>query len=758
MQSELQFKISAALKNIIGKDLISDDYIAIFELVKNSYDAHATRVEVKFEGIYTSNPKIIITDNGKGMSLEDLKEKWLFVAYSAKKDGTEDSDYDYRKNIKTKRAYAGAKGIGRFSCDRLGGNLYLETRKNETNAITEALFTDWDKFDQDITDEFVNISVLHESLKANSTNYGTRLEITNLRSSWDRGKLLLLKGSLAKLINPNTFNPDNNFSINLTVEEEKYEDSNSTHYNEIVNGEIQNLIFETLDIKTTKITSKISIENEQKIETCLYEGGKLVYRIIEENTYEGLSNVEHVIYYMNFSAKQNFSKRMGVQPVEYGHIYMYKNGIRIYPYGERGEDPLQMDNRKTQGTKRFLGTREVIGYIAINAPNEDLKETSSRGDGLLKTKTYYELKDWFYSSIKKLEKFGIEIVNWGTDLSNDDYIKLDDDEKVLALTKLIKNLSKSKKIISFEASDEIYKILDKKQENAVAGTLSEVKDEILSDNIDKETLLEKIKAVENSMRNLKEIKDEAEKEVDAVYAENTELTNKLEIQIKKGSFQGALIGTDRERIISLQHQVFHSSGRINTNIKHLIQHLNPKKIDLRTAKLLKIISLESSKINSIAKFVTKANFNLNASEITVDLVEFICDYINEIYLVEESIIKIDTKILIKRPDSSYLKKIRPLELTIIIDNLISNAEKANSKTITFDLSVSENSFELLVTDDGNGIASSFIADIFDLGFTTTNGSGIGLYQCRDLITNSLGGTIDVKSEPKKGTTFRIKIK
>ena len=160
MQKPLQFKISSALKNIIGSDLINDDYIAVFELVKNSYDAHATRVEIIFENIYSKNAKIIIKDNGKGMNYDDLTNKWLFVAYSAKKEGTEEDSYDYRDKIKVKRAYAGAKGIGRFSCDRLGGELYLETVKDEKNPKVETLLTEWDKFEGNLKEELL-ISVLY---------------------------------------------------------------------------------------------------------------------------------------------------------------------------------------------------------------------------------------------------------------------------------------------------------------------------------------------------------------------------------------------------------------------------------------------------------------------------------------------------------------------------------------------------------------------------------------------------------------------
>ena len=157
MENKLQFRISSGLKNIIGKDLITDDFIAIFELVKNSYDAHATKVLIEFENLNSSDAIIRITDNGKGMNYHDILNKWLFVAYSAKKDGTE--DIDYRNKIQTRTFYAGAKGIGRFSCDKLGSKLLLITTRDEKNSKTEQIRVDWESFEQDTKDEFINIGV-----------------------------------------------------------------------------------------------------------------------------------------------------------------------------------------------------------------------------------------------------------------------------------------------------------------------------------------------------------------------------------------------------------------------------------------------------------------------------------------------------------------------------------------------------------------------------------------------------------------------
>lgn len=199
MNSEY-FKISSGLKTLIGSELITDNYVAIFELVKNSFDAGATEVVLRFENIYTKNGKIIIQDNGKGMDHDDLVNKWLFVAYSAKKDGTEDFS-DYREH----RIYAGSKGVGRFSCDRLGRYLNLITKKQADNAKVENLKIDWREFDKDQKEEFDTIPVQHNELDPSKfpCEHGTILEISGLpEDEWNRTTLIRLKDRLSKLIRP----------------------------------------------------------------------------------------------------------------------------------------------------------------------------------------------------------------------------------------------------------------------------------------------------------------------------------------------------------------------------------------------------------------------------------------------------------------------------------------------------------------------------------------------------------------------------
>jgi len=765
MQKPLQFKISSALKNIIGRDLITDDFIAVFELVKNSYDAHATRVDVIFENIYTNKGRIIIKDNGKGMSYQDLLAKWLFVARSSKKEGDEEDSYkNFRDKIKVKRAYAGAKGIGRFSCDRLGSELYLESIKDEKNAKIEALVTDWNKFEEDSNNEFVNVSVLHETLKKSSygVNKGTVLEISNLHSDWNREKFQELKDSLARLINPSNTENEDSFKIFLSVEDEvkgdkkqkeknkaRFEDGkldeSEINYFNIINGEIYNPIFETLQLKTSYIESDIQ---EKIITTTLFEGGELVYKIEEDNPFSNFKDIHYSIYFLNQSAKATFTRRMGVQPVEYGHIFVYKNGLRIYPYGERGEDPFKMDNRKAQGYSRFLGTREVLGYISINGDNNNLRETSSRGDGFIKTSSYFQLEKHFYETLKKLEKYTIDITDWGNFLSDDDYININESfiknegksgERIFNvnenLSQLVSSITKSKSVKKFEVSKNILNILDSKSEKSAQGTLKKLSEKIDSDSFDKDEVKKTIKNVEKKLSDLKSRKEEAEEEALQKYIENEELKTELDREIAEKLFDKTQIGREKKDLLALQHQIIHTASNITWSLDSLIDAINDEKTKDELIDDIKDISLEVQRIVSASRFVTKAGFNTQAEKITKDIVSFINDYVNNIYIPADSFIhkKRPIKISVNTPNFKKEMKFRPFEITVILDNLFSNSRKAKATEVSLEWKKDKTHLLLYFRDNGNGIPIEISKDIFKFRYSKTDGSGIGLYHVKDIL-------------------------
>lgn len=780
----MKFKISSALKNIIGKDLIVDDYIAIFELVKNSFDAHADEVEIIFK-----NDSIIIKDNGKGMNKDDLLNKWLFVAYSAKELGIEDNEElenfnDYRHNIDANKSYAGAKGIGRFSCDRLGKKLTLITKK-VGDSITHQLSIDWDMFEQNPEEEFINIPVDYKECGEDKLkqypnfNHGTILEISFLRDYWEREHKLELKKSLGKLINP--FESFPTFKIKVSDHIEISLDDKEEHEREKVNGYVKNSILEILNFKTTNI--EVLIENNI-INTKLIDRGELIYSIEEENKYPELNGVCYRLFYLNRIAKTNFTRQMGIRPFDFGSIFLYNNGFRVYPFGDVGDDSLRIDRRHAQAYARTLGLRDLLGSIEVLHKSHLFRETSSRDGGLIKNEATEQLFEAFYQNVlMRLEKYIVSI-QWAY---KDDYrLEGDKDKEDISL---LDTLTSKQKII-----DLIFKLIDNQDTklveynknflNIVHEKMAEHNPEILKnleqlaiktkdDKLINEinTANKKVKDLQKSLINAEEQarrafenQNKAEKraeKAEIITKEVSEQKKQVEQEKQKQEeqllFLKAIQPLDKQQLINFQHHIGLYADSIQDTIIGFQKALDSKdSISKEEAgKFLKKISLNTQKILAINKYATKASFLSSAQTIEANLVTFIDEYINNIYKESSS-----SNINIKLNGTSlrFVKRFKPMELTIIIDNLLNNSRKAKSKNVAIIFEIENDNLVISYIDDGNGFEQSIakIDDIFNIGFTTTRGSGLGLYHIREIIS-SLKGTIEAE-KTTNGAKFVIKVK
>lgn len=282
---------------------------------------------------------------------------------------------------------------------------------------------DWSHFERDLQDEFIQIPVSYNEVDScpYQLRRGTVLVIEGLRASWNRNKLLDLKHSLEKLINPNQENDASGFSVHLNVPDERDEDGDvpdDEPWN-CVNGQIENFLFENLEFRTTQITTRIDPDGAT-IHTRLEDRGTLVYDITEVNTLaiDGvpLADVAVHLFFLNRSAKIYFSKAMGVTTRDYGSVFLYKNGFRIHPFGDVGDDRLGIDRRKQQGSSRYLGTRDVSGRIEIYGENPNFQETSSRAGGLVRNEAFDAIERFFLDyALKRLERFVIDVARYGGD-------------------------------------------------------------------------------------------------------------------------------------------------------------------------------------------------------------------------------------------------------------------------------------------------------------------------------------------------------
>jgi len=788
--STLHFDVSTGLKSVIGKDLITDDEVAIFELVKNSFDASATNVYLHF-----FQNELIVVDNGHGMTYEDLRTKWLFVAYSSKNPTNtntssnsnlnSNTSAEFRAQIAERKHFAGSKGIGRFSSDRLGSELILQTRKLDDPLTTvHQLRVDWNLFEEDANQQFENIPIEYLEKKEFSLppeipeiSHGTAIRILGPRIIWDRARILSLKASLAKLINPFGATTDG-FEIRIIAPEQlsidqqlianTEQDDDTGLHAEIVNGQVGNFIFSSLQEKTTSIYVEISEDN--LICSTLIDRGEVVYEIREPNPYPELiqSGFKCQIYYLNQSAKLTFARRMGLPSIKFGSIFLFRNGFRVYPVGEAGDDTFGIDRRKQQGYARYLGTRDIIGRVDVEGPEEHFKEASSRNQGLVQTAAVLAMASCFWEfCLKRLERYVVP-VTWvdSAEKTSEDLSRLMTDSGRARVTNAVAHLIDSENVQVIRYSKRLISILNERSsqfESSIEGLKAiaeKTNDSEMVHNLAKaEQRFMELKAAEaEALRiavNERRAKEEAQQSAKEALEHAARLNVNLTEEKKRSLFLASIASVDANNILNMHHQITIYSADIKQQIENCMSaaHNGPLSKQEIVSRLEQVAFL-NQKVLSISRLAIKANFRLESDKIEADLADYFQTYIRE---GAAPFLGAGVELIVN--NSAVLKKrFRPIEASIIIDNLISNARKAKATKVVFDITLTEKTnLMMTVTDNGKGFANS-IDDpdrIFELGFSRTAGSGLGLYHVKQAL-GEMNGSITVVPSAQ-GAKFLIKV-
>lgn len=740
MSEELHFKVSAGLKNIIGKELINDKFIAIFELVKNSYDAGAKVVTIKFENIYSDKSTIYIIDDGKGMSKQEIIDKWLFVAYSEKKNNT------YRDNIKFRRNYAGAKGVGRFSCDRLGETVELLSKTNKDIKVNRVKIN-WNEFENVDTEEFQNIEVLYDETQSNLlSDQGTIIKIYGLREKWNRNELLQLKKSLTQLVNPEANENYDMFSIILDVEEEKENDrkkseNENVYDKDIVNGMVINHVFDVLNIKTTKITAAIS-KDGKKITTILNDRGIPLFEIEEKNKY-GIKDIKGTIYSLNRAAKINFTKMMGIESVNYGSVFIYKNGFRVYPYGEPEKDFMNIDRRKAQGYNRYLGTREICGRIDIFGDNKGFVETSSRNNGFISSYETDELEDFFYEYLlKPLEKYVVNIIHWGEEVIDSESLAttMDAYDDLEAVLKKIKARFKPESLLKATYNEELTEVIlehTKKKRQSEIDKLKKIARE--KDDLE---LLKQANRVEKETKELKKEVSENRKDLQQAVMEHEKTKKALEVTRKQVGVLQSKADVSVDNAIDAMHIMKTYADSIDSNISEIVDMVREGEEIDDILPVFHEIRQTCSKILNTYNLVINTEYKADTGNKKMDIVKF-----TKTYVKKQWIHKLPVEI---NGVDSMETMFNPLEFSIIIDNIADNAKKANASKLQIIFENNKNGNCIRWIDDGYGVQPDVdVSKMFEQGFTTTKGTGIGLYTVQKY-ANKMNANVTINNEYRDG--------
>lgn len=387
-KKDLYWKFDISTFRLLGRELITDRITALVELVKNSYDANAKNVYIKFINTdQKGSGKIIICDDGFGMNSHDIESKWMTIGTNSKRKEKFTPEPFNRRVV-------GEKGIGRFAIDKLGSHCRIFTKKDREKQIN-ILTINWDHYDNNnSTNDFLEVTnQLTKKIFVNKIS-GVKFAINNLHDIWTNQDLNRVYKEMAKIVSPfNTLYPPFNIHISSNV----YDDYKKSRLvkNEAIKYASEKFIIEYDSDKKTQQSLLFKEKSLQIQEIPIPEFGPIKFQL----------------YYFNQYEKGNFSKNYHGAELQIDGIKIYRDGILATPFAEHQaeqkdqRDILGIDKRRWSGFFDKISSRDIIGIIEIKrdlSPN--IIDATNRQD-FIANQDYEDLKAFIIHEVSEFEKY-----------------------------------------------------------------------------------------------------------------------------------------------------------------------------------------------------------------------------------------------------------------------------------------------------------------------------------------------------------------
>ncbi|MDR2038696.1 MAG: ATP-binding protein [Bacteroidales bacterium] len=725
----LKWRFDVSTFRLIGRELITDRITALFELVKNSYDANSTRVDVIFETISSINPysKITIKDNGYGMEFEDIRDKWMVIGTSSKRKEPYSPEPFNRRCV-------GEKGIGRFAVDKLGDKVNIITKKIGTNQKLNVEI-DWNKYETSfqqqnkdeqvgnttelkekslkikdetqksliITEEdsqdkiilFTDIENKYQYEDAKTDEQGTTLEISGIREVWTKNDIDRLYKELTKLVSP--FYPLNP-PFDIYIKSNEYD----TYKQDTI-----------VKVDTTQYAShsaNIGFDLNNNIQEELYFdeiNGEIKKRKVQAKSF-GLISMQ--LYYFDASAKKRYKAKYKNDETRIDGVKIYRDGLITTPFAEFEEHPdkkrdiLGIDKRLWRDIFNRLSTRDIIGVIDITKErNPQIIDATNRQD-FVENNEYKKLKQFIIDQIDVFSDLRIYEREKGKITVTEDLEKASEDVK--EFVKTIEILEKNNPTLKQELSP--LKKQARQVDSAVKKGVSEQK------KAEKEFLRK-----ENIYLSLMSLQDYAANMSHAVRTSLGKIKDKAEF------FKLHYPNSDLEDFFKLYSiEIYEEMTILNKVINYMLSYAgsNIPFDDFDVKKLIENLFAEYQfrfKTEAITPSIEiRDNFIINANK------QFFADIFQN-----------------------------------LIDNSIKALKEKSDKRIKCSGYIENDSFILFFSDNGVGIKDGDRKKVFELYYTSTaedGGAGLGLFIVKTRI-EALRGTVEVVDNEflPTGTTVKI---
>lgn len=375
------FKAKSHILSLLGDELIGSDNLAIFELIKNAYDADAEEVKITLNDLNTPKQSILVEDDGNGMSLETLQNVWLEIGTDFKRG------LKRQPSPKFKRISLGEKGVGRLAVHKLGKKITLETQaKDSPNSYRISLnWSDLISESEYIQDTFLQIETIEKTLFPEKMQ-GTRLMISELKKdNWTKKDLRDLARKTNSIKSP--FRSIDKFEVKIYANDHHqswFEDVKDPKL--ILNESLYYFIFRidtngkidwTYEFRPPKnfgIPSNhlSSIKEEDKF-LKIFDRDELFgknQKILKKEDIEGIGEMTGQFYVYNLlSPILNLLGQTNVVKAfvkENSGVRIFRDGIRVYNYGEPSDDWLGLDLARVQKLGEKFSKNTVVGAIEIN--------------------------------------------------------------------------------------------------------------------------------------------------------------------------------------------------------------------------------------------------------------------------------------------------------------------------------------------------------------------------------------------------------
>lgn len=700
LQVYFNWEFDVNVFKLLGSQLISDKFTAIIELVKNSYDANATEVKIDFiKTLSLEKGQIIISDNGIGMSKNDISKKWMRI-------GTNNKRIETHSPSPFNRIYLGEKGIGRFAIEKIADHITL-TSKEASSPVVHKLTIDWSEYETlkntDNSQLFTAMRNKYE-ISNNELVYknGTTLHFKNLKEEWTELDIKRLKKELAKFVSP-IADFDNKLGFKILIKEELVNSIFGVDdYEEIINSSL-NYASEIYKIAFNKNFQEELHFNEDTKEMEILN-----------TAIQPFGPIKMYIYYFNSLDKRKFKSAYKAKDLKIDGFKIYRDSILTTPFvevaslDEKGidsyRDVLGIDRRRWSNFFGKISSHDFIGIIEITKKdNPQIRDLTNR-QNFEDTKEYKLFKDFIFDQIKQIEA------------------KLDYEKK------LLKEQERNERN---DAQDEVIDI-----RSHLVSLLE--KEPNLKDNI--EPMFRYLENVSNVLKI-------SSKEIDEL---NETLERKEELYHSLMSLQ--------EYAADLAHMVKNSLDKILSMSRYFVKHLENTKFFNKS----KMLNYELLKMREdVTYMLNYAESGHKLKEF--DLSELMMKVFNRFgESLENEGIKVtlsrpDT-FLVTHVET-FMRDI----FNNLISNsrkALKNVQR-NKKIIKCTAYKNEDKFIIIFSDNGIGIEEEIKEKIFDRYFSTTKGeggSGIGLYVVKNNL-KTLNGKIElINSEfGNEGCSFKITI-